>query len=58
MLAKTPANTVLESNTDYLFGAGAISRNTSVTLGNHFSEFVDEKIEAGRFESVCLPVWQ
>ncbi|MCP3907496.1 MAG: hypothetical protein GY712_05710 [Oceanicoccus sp.] len=35
-----------------------MSRNTSVTLGNHFSEFVDEKIEAGRFESVCLPVWQ
>ena len=56
MLAKTPANTVLISNTDYLLGANAMSRNTSVTLGNHFSEFVDEKIEAGRFESTSEAV--
>ena len=31
-------------------------RNTSVTLGEHFSEFVDNKIEAGRFESVSEAV--
>ncbi len=28
-----------------------MSRNTSVTLGNHFSQFVDGKIQEGRFES-------
>ncbi len=27
-------------------------RNTSVTLGQHFDEFVLEKINAGRFQSV------
>lgn len=27
-------------------------RNTSVTLGEHFDEFVREKINAGRFQSV------
>ena len=27
-------------------------RNTSVTIGEHFSEFVSEKIDEGRFESV------
>ena len=27
-----------------------MSRNTSVTLGNHFSEFVETKIGAGRPE--------
>ena len=27
-------------------------RNTSVTLGDHFDEFVAEKIEQGRFQSV------
>jgi len=27
-------------------------RNTSVTIGKHFSEFVSEKINEGRFESV------
>ena len=27
-----------------------MSRNTSVTLGNHFLEFVETKIGAGRFE--------
>ncbi|MGX4675802.1 type II toxin-antitoxin system ParD family antitoxin [SAR92 clade bacterium H246] len=31
-------------------------RNTSVTLGEHFSEFVDNKIETGRFESVSEAV--
>ena len=31
-------------------------RNTSVTLGEHFSEFVDNKIAAGRFESVSEAV--
>ena len=33
-----------------------MARNTSVILGNHFSEFVDEKIEAGRFESTSEAV--
>jgi len=56
LLAKTPSNTVLISNTGYLFGAKAMARNTSVILGNHFSEFVDEKIEAGRFESTSEAV--
>lgn len=27
-------------------------RNTSVTLGDHFDEFVAEKIEQGRFQSI------
>ncbi len=27
-------------------------RNTSVTLGEHFSEFVAGKIQEGRFESI------
>ena len=27
-------------------------RNTSVTLGDHFDEFVAEKIKQGRFQSV------
>ncbi len=27
-------------------------RNTSVTIGEHFSEFVSDKINEGRFESV------
>ena len=31
-------------------------RNSSVTLGNHFSEFIDTKIKAGRFESVSEAV--
>jgi antitoxin ParD1/3/4 len=26
-------------------------RNTSVTIGEHFSSFIDSKIEEGRFES-------
>ena len=33
-----------------------MSRNTSVTLGNHFSKFVDSKIENGRFESTSEAV--
>jgi antitoxin ParD1/3/4 len=33
-----------------------MSRNTSVTLGNHFSEFVETKIGAGRFESTSEAV--
>lgn len=31
-------------------------RNTSVTLGEHFSQFVDSKIQAGRFESASEAV--
>ena len=31
-------------------------RNTSVTLGNHLSKFVDNKIETGRFESTSEAV--
>jgi len=33
-----------------------MSRNTSVTLGNHFSEFVENKIDSGRFESTSEAV--
>ncbi len=33
-----------------------MSRNTSVTLGSHFSEFVESKIQAGRFESTSEAV--
>ncbi|MBL7004943.1 MAG: type II toxin-antitoxin system ParD family antitoxin [Gammaproteobacteria bacterium] len=29
-----------------------MARNTSVTLGEHFDEFVIDKINAGRFQSV------
>jgi antitoxin ParD1/3/4 len=28
-----------------------MSRNTSVTLGEHYSKFVDDKIKIGRFQS-------
>lgn len=31
-------------------------RNTSVTLGEHFGEFVDHKIQQGRFESTSEAV--
>ena len=31
-------------------------RNTSVTLGEHFSSFIDEKIDEGRFESTSEAV--
>lgn len=33
-----------------------MQRNTSVTLGDHFSEFVEARIQAGRFESVSEAV--
>jgi len=33
-----------------------MSRNTSVTLGKHFSQFIENKIEAGRFESMSEAV--
>ena len=29
-----------------------MARNTSVTLGEHFSDFVDEQIKDGRFSNV------
>ena len=28
-----------------------MSRNTSVTLGKHYSKFVDDRIKTGRFQS-------
>ena len=31
-------------------------RNTSVTIGEHFSNFIDNKIEEGRFESTSEAV--
>ena len=31
-------------------------RNTSVTIGKHFSSFIDSKIEEGRFESTSEAV--
>ena len=33
-----------------------MSRNTSITLGDHFSIFVQDKIESGRFESTSQAV--
>ena len=33
-----------------------MQRNTSVTLGEHFAEFVEAKIQDGRFESVSESV--
>ena len=33
-----------------------MSRNTSVTLGDHFTKFVNTKIEEGRFESMSEAV--
>jgi antitoxin ParD1/3/4 len=31
-------------------------RNNSVTLGNHFSDFIDGKIQEGRFETISEAV--
>ncbi len=31
-------------------------RNTSVTIGKHFSSFIDDKIQEGRFESTSEAV--
>ena len=28
-----------------------MQRNTSVTLGDHYSKFIDDKIKTGRFQS-------
>lgn len=33
-----------------------MSRNTSVTIGKHFSEFINNKIQTGRFESTSEAV--
>ncbi len=33
-----------------------MQRNTSVTLGEHFGEFVEDTIQQGRFESVSEAV--
>ena len=33
-----------------------MSRNTSATLGNHLTRFVDNKVNAGRFESTSEAV--
>jgi len=33
-----------------------MARNTSVTLGSHFDEFVSEKIAQGRFQSASKVV--
>ncbi len=31
-------------------------RNTSVTIGDHFSQFIDSKIKEGRFETLSEAV--
>jgi antitoxin ParD1/3/4 len=36
--------------------AGIMARNTSVTLGDHFEKFVDEQVDAGRYDSVSAVV--
>jgi antitoxin ParD1/3/4 len=33
-----------------------MGRNTSVSLGNHFTNFVDERVMAGRYASVSEAV--
>ena len=33
------------------FGGLAMQRNTSVTLGDHFSDFIKSKISQGRFDN-------
>lgn len=33
-----------------------MQRNTSVTLGNHLSQFVEQKVKEGRFESTSEAV--
>lgn len=33
-----------------------MARNTSITLGEHFSEFVEQKVMAGRFGSTSEAV--
>ena len=33
-----------------------MSRNTSVTLGDHFAEFIQDKVANGRFESTSEAV--
>ncbi|MGJ8670627.1 MAG: type II toxin-antitoxin system ParD family antitoxin [Oceanococcus sp.] len=33
-----------------------MSRNTSVSLGNHFTDFVDERVKAGRYASASEAV--
>ncbi len=35
---------------------GHMSRNTSITLGEKYSKFVNEQIEAGRFQSTSEAV--
>ena len=43
---------VLIFNTLNIFEDKLMPRNTSVTLGEHFDDFVAEKIQEGRFQSV------
>ncbi len=33
-----------------------MGRNTSVSLGNHFTDFVDERVKAGRYASASEAV--
>ena len=33
-----------------------MGRNTSVSLGNHFTDFVDARVKAGRFASASEAV--
>lgn len=47
---------VLVCNTNICLSESIMSRNTSVTLGKHFSEFINEKIRSGRFESASEAV--
>lgn len=34
-----------------------MSRNTSVSLGDHFDEFVDDQISTGRFKNASELIW-
>jgi antitoxin ParD1/3/4 len=38
------------------FGGLAMPRNTSLTLGNHFSDFIKSRISQGRFDNASEAV--
>ncbi len=35
----------------YLLGISEMSKNTSITLGPHFEQFIDKQLKEGRFSS-------
>lgn len=45
-----PGGLCLPPNTHSWY-LGAVGKNTSVTLGDHFGQFVDRQVEGGRYSS-------